>query len=78
MKEAKLYQVMIGVLGYLMNCTRPDLAFAVRKVAQFTTYPIITYIAAVKEIFRYIKGSINTKHILIGTNKNLVNYFDTS
>ena len=91
-KEAKLYQAMVDALGYLMNCTRPDLAFAVGKVAQFVTYPTMTYMAAVKQIFRYVKGSINTKymltgnvkgtintkHMLTGTNKNLVTNFDAS
>jgi len=67
MKEAKLYQAMVGALGYLMNYTRPDLAFAIGKVVQFATYPTMTHIAAVKQIFRYVKVSINTKHMLTGT-----------
>jgi len=77
-KEAKLYQVMVGALGYLMNCTRPDLAFAVGKVAKFAAYLTMTHMAAVKQIFRYVKGFMNTKHMLTGTNKNLVAYFDAS
>jgi len=69
---------MVGALGYLMNCTRPDLAFAIGKVAQFMAYPMMTHMAAVKQIFRYVKGSINTKHMLTGTRNNLVAYFDAS
>jgi len=44
-----------------MNCTRPDLAYALGKVAQFASNPTEEHLAIVKQIFRYIKGSLNTK-----------------
>ena len=62
--EIKLYQGMVGSLGYIMNCTRPDLAYAVGKVAQFASCPSAQHISAVKHIIRYLKGSLNTIHCI--------------
>jgi len=76
--EIKLYQAMIGSLGYIMNCTRPDLAYAVGKVAQFALCPSAQHISAVKYIFRYLKGSLNTIHCIQGKGDSLVAYFDAS
>jgi len=59
--ETKLFQAMVGSIGYMMNCTRPNLAYALGKVAQFVSNPTEKHLATVKQIFRYIKGSLNTK-----------------
>ena len=68
---------MVGALGYLMNCTRPDIAFVMSRVAQFTSCPTTKHLAAVKHIFRYIKGTTETK---LGGSENplVIAYFDSS
>ena len=54
-----LYQSLIGSLIYLSTKTRPDLSYAVNKLARFCSKPTSAHLAAVKRIFRYVKGTIN-------------------
>ena len=51
-----LYRSMIGSLLYL-TATRPDILQAVCMVARFQANPRESHVAAVKRIFRYIKGT---------------------
>jgi hypothetical protein len=51
------YQAAVGSLMYLSVWTRPDIAFAVGMVARYTANPKQQHWAAVKRIFRYLKGS---------------------
>jgi hypothetical protein len=44
----------VGVLMYLANCTRPDIAFALNLLARHSATPTNT-IARVKNIFRYLQ-----------------------
>jgi hypothetical protein len=53
------YQEAIGSLMYVMVQTRPDIAYAVSTVAQFSSNPNDMHWNAVKRIFRYLKGSLN-------------------
>jgi hypothetical protein len=56
------YGALIGSLMYLAISTRPDIAFAVTKLAQFTANPKPIHWTAVKRVFRYLKG---TKHFAL-------------
>ena len=51
------YAALIGSLMYLAISTRPDIAFPVNKLAQFTSNPKTMHWTAVKRIFRYLKGT---------------------
>lgn len=42
---------------YLAIATRPDIAFAVNRLAQFTQNPRQRHWTAVKRVFRYLKGT---------------------
>ncbi|CAH9084692.1 unnamed protein product [Cuscuta epithymum] len=50
---------MIGSLGYLANCTRPDIAFSVSKLSRYTCCPNRTHWEALDRVFRYLKGTIS-------------------
>jgi hypothetical protein len=63
------YQEAVGSLLYLAQCTRPDIAFAVNDVSRFNGKHSEAHWAAVKRIFRYLKGTVNLK--LIFSNRKL-------
>ena len=76
----KRYQASIGSLCYLMNCTRPEVAFAVYKLAQFAASSGEEHLHAAKQVLRYVKGTLDAK-IIIPTStqdKKLVGYFNSS
>ncbi|XP_043817369.1 secreted RxLR effector protein 161-like [Manihot esculenta] len=56
--DATLYRSTIESLRYLVN-TRPDLAYSVGIVSRFMESPTSKHLGAVKQILRYIKGTLN-------------------
>ncbi|KAF2310093.1 hypothetical protein GH714_006509 [Hevea brasiliensis] len=57
--DATLYRSLIGSLRYLVN-TRPDITFSVGVLSRFMEKPTTTHMAAVKQVLRYIKGTLNS------------------
>ncbi|GKE56067.1 retrovirus-related pol polyprotein from transposon TNT 1-94 [Tanacetum coccineum] len=57
--DATLYRGMIGSLMYLTSA-RPDLNHAVCLCARYQAKPTEKHLQAVKRIFRYLNGTINT------------------
>ena len=60
------YRSVIGQLNYLVNCTHPDLSYAVHQCARFSNDPKYIHEQAVKRIIRYLlylkrKGMLGTK-----------------
>ncbi|GKD52140.1 putative ribonuclease H-like domain-containing protein [Tanacetum coccineum] len=53
--DVHLYRSMIGSLMYL-TASRPDITFDVCACARFQVTPKVSYLHAVKRIFRYLKG----------------------
>ncbi|GJZ97263.1 putative ribonuclease H-like domain-containing protein [Tanacetum coccineum] len=53
--DVHLYRSMIGSLMYLIS-SRPDIMFAVYACARYQVNPKVSYLHAVKRIFRYLKG----------------------
>ncbi|XP_059629900.1 secreted RxLR effector protein 161-like [Cornus florida] len=51
------YLSAIGALMYLANCTRPDIAFAVNLLAQYSSIPTRRHWDRVKHIMRYLRGT---------------------
>ena len=51
------YGARIGELLYLALGSRPDIAFAVQHLSQFTKNPGPQHIAAVRQVYRYLRGS---------------------
>src|SRR3954469_16406153 len=55
------YRQAIGALTYLMLATRPDIAMALNKAAQYSSNHNETHWTAVKRILRYIKATATFK-----------------
>ena len=53
------YASAIGCLMYLMQCTRPDIAFAVSKMSRFTSNPNDEHWKAITRIFEYLLKTKN-------------------
>lgn len=72
------YASAIGCLMYLMQCTRPDIAFAVSKMSRFTSNPNDEHWKAITRIFGYL---LKTKNLGLHYGKFpavLEGYIDTS
>jgi len=61
------YASLIGFLQYLAVATRPDIAYAVNRLAAYTANPSIEHYGAAKRLLRYIKGT-KTYRITYHTN----------
>ena len=53
------YGEAVGCLMYIMSCSRPDIALALRQVSQFCSNPTTQHWGAVKQILTYLKGTAN-------------------
>ena len=52
-----LYQQIIGSLMYAVTGTRPDLAYTVTHLSQFSSSPTQEHLQAAKRVLRFLKGS---------------------
>ncbi|KAJ3549561.1 hypothetical protein NMY22_g827 [Coprinellus aureogranulatus] len=73
-----LFLSLIGSLLYLMLGTRPDIAYAVTRLAQFSANPSQEHVDKAKYIFQYLVG---TKNYALGYNgpgdQGLIGYTDS-
>ena len=73
------YQRAIGTLMYLLQGTRPDLAYTISTLSKFNTNFNFSHWEAVKKVFRYLQG---TKHLKLTFHRNkevdLIGYSDAS
>ena len=76
------YRSVIGMLNYLVNCSQPDLAYAVHQCARFCADPRHSHEQAVKKIVRYLKYLRQVGQLGIcykpDKSKSLENYVDAS
>jgi hypothetical protein len=70
------YREAVGSLMYAAMGTRPDIAFAVSTVSQFSQNPGWEHWEAVKRIFRYLKGTKDLELVYGGDKRGLVGYTD--
>ena len=61
--EITCYQSIIGSLLYIMISTRPNIAFAVTYLSQFSTNPTEDHYKAAQHICRYLVGTHDYKLI---------------
>lgn len=62
------YRELIGSFRYISQCTRPDIAFAVSKFAQFSSNPERKHWTEVKRTLRYL-GSTMKHYLYYSSNK---------
>ena len=53
------YSQIIGSLMYLMNCTTPDVAYAVSKLSRYTSNPRFDHWKAIIRVLRYLRHTQN-------------------
>ena len=76
--DEKLYRRSIGCLRYLLH-TRPDLAFSVGVLSRYMQEPKESHGAALKQVLRYLRGTIGYGLVFKHTNgQGLVGYSDSS
>ncbi|MBW0489730.1 hypothetical protein O181_029445 [Austropuccinia psidii MF-1] len=68
------YWCAIGLLNYLVTCTRPDLAYSASCLAQFLNDPSSENEAAFKHVLRYLSGT-QTWGISLGPFQAVVSSF---
>lgn len=56
-REKYPYQQLVGTLIFLSNLTRPDISFAVSKLAQFMNGHDSSHWEAAKKVLRYLQGT---------------------
>jgi hypothetical protein len=72
------YQSVIGSLLYIMLGTRPDIAYAVTKLSQFSANPSQEHLDKALYICRYLAGTANYALVFDGpSNRGLIAYTDS-
>src|SRR6202046_682889 len=51
------YAKLMGELQYLANATRPDISYAVNRLASYTANPSLEHYGSLKHILRYLAGT---------------------
>ncbi|CAL3962787.1 unnamed protein product [Diplocarpon coronariae] len=75
--EITRFQQIIGSLLFLTLATRPDISYAVIKLARFASNPSENHIIAVKNLLRYLKGTKSLGLIYKNSpNKYITGYCD--
>jgi hypothetical protein len=52
------YAKLIGELQYIANSTRPDISYAVNRLAAYTANPSLQHWTAAKRLLRYLAGTV--------------------
>jgi hypothetical protein len=77
--QIKLFQQIIGSLLYVQIGTRPDISFAVSRLAQYASNPSQEHIRLAKYVLHYLKGTSDLKLVYDGAQANgLFGYSDSS
>jgi hypothetical protein len=57
--DPKVYQQFIGNITYAMTTTRPDITFAINKLAQYMSDPADYHQSSIKHLTRYLRSIKN-------------------
>ena len=79
-RNKKKYQALVGSLLYLMHATRPDIAYTIIRLSQYSAYPRSPHWDGLKRVLRYLKATKDAVLALGGGTKgnSLVGYFDAA
>ena len=53
------YARLLGELQWVANVTRPDITYAINKLATYTANPSLQHVGALKRVLRYLAGTKN-------------------
>lgn len=70
------YLSAIGALLYLAQCTRPDISFAVNLLARHSSAPTRRHWNGIKDIFRYLRGTMDMGLFYPYASKNGTSHID--
>ena len=51
------YRSIVGCLSYLVNMTRPDLAFSYSQLSKFAQYPGMVHLEAAERVLQYVRAT---------------------
>ena len=57
-KVHRTYRSIVGCISYLVNMTRPDLAFSFSQLSKFLQHPGDTHLAAAYRVLAYVRGTV--------------------
>jgi len=72
--RSNLYAQLIGELQFIVNATRPNIAYAISRLSSYTANPIMQHVPALKHVLRYLSG-IKSYGITYGDILGHPNYF---
>nr|GEW44047.1 zinc finger, CCHC-type [Tanacetum cinerariifolium] len=72
------YSRVIGCLMYAMNCTRPDIVFALGKLSRYTSNPGTQHWQAIQRVLKYLKKTMDYRLVYFGYPSVLEGYIDAS
>ena len=55
--KSNSYARLLGELQFLANATRPDITYAVNRLAAYTANPSLQHVGAIKRVLRYLVGT---------------------
>jgi Reverse transcriptase (RNA-dependent DNA polymerase) len=70
------YPSLVGSLMHLANCTRPDIAQPVSRLARYLKAPTIQHWGAAQHLLSYLAGTVN-QGIRYGKEKGLLGFCDS-
>ena len=67
--DPELYRSIVGSLGYAVQGTRPDLAYAVAALSRYSSKPYTTHMTAAKRVLRYLKKTADVNLVFPGPDR---------
>lgn len=72
------YRELVGILMYIANGTRPDIAHSVNMLAQVASNPGRLHWSPTKHLVRYLKGTQIHQLVYGSSSEGLIGYTDAS